>query len=239
MQWERDTIFVVGDIKSRLDSLNQRIGAAAQKSGRTLPDIKLIAVTKTVPLPLIEQAIDAGITDLGENRVQEALPKIQALKKYPQVTWHMVGHLQRNKVGQALDNFDIIQSLDSEKLAREIEARAGARVIPVLVEVNTSAEATKFGIPVDSAVNFVRILSACQNLKVKGLMTIGTVSDDPEKARPCFKRLRELRDEIKTLNLPNVDLEYLSMGMTDDFEVAIQEGSNMIRIGRALFGQRR
>lgn len=233
----------MSDIKSNLELVLQKISDAAQKSGRDPKDVKLIAVTKTIPLKLIEQAIEFGVVEFGENRVQEAVPKIEALKeKYPQVTWHMVGHLQRNKVRQALDCFDIIQSVDSERVAKEIssrksEIRNGAPV-PILVEVNTSGEVSKNGIPPEQCVDFVRELSGFNNLRVTGLMTIGLFTDDQEKVRPCFVRLRELSEEIKKLNLPNVAMQYLSMGMTDDFEVAIQEGSNMVRIGRAIFGKR-
>jgi len=222
-------------IKENIDLIYKQI----EKLGRDPQDIKLIAVTKTIPINLIEQAIQAGITDIGENRVQEAMPKIQALKeKYPQVTWHMIGHLQRNKVRQVLDNFDIIQSVDSERLAREIQAKAQAKEVRVLVEVNTSGEETKYGIPVDSAIDFLKKVSKFDNIQVQGLMTIAPLVADPEKVRPYFKKLKALSEDIKKLNLPNIEMKYLSMGMSDDFTVAIQEGSNMIRVGRAIFGQR-
>ena len=207
-------------------------------AGRDPKEIKLGAVTKTQPIEAIEEAIKAGITDIGENRVQEAAPKIQALKeKYPQVTWHMVGHLQRNKVRQALDLFDIIQSVDSERLAREISEKATGDDgrVPILIEVNTSGEETKNGLPVDSVIETVKLISNFQNLQVQGLMTIGPLDGG---ARPSFIKLRELSDEIKKLNIPGVEMTYLSMGMTEDFETAIQEGSNIVRIGRALFGVR-
>ncbi|NQT30272.1 MAG: YggS family pyridoxal phosphate-dependent enzyme [Candidatus Saganbacteria bacterium] len=228
------------DIKANLEAIRQRISIAAQKSGRNPEEIKLIAVTKTVPVELIEQAIQAGIVDIGENRVQEAKPKIEALKqKYPNVTWHMLGHLQRNKVRQALDLFAIIQSVDSERLAKEIEHRLRPEGTQILVEVNTSKEATKYGLPPDSVVDFLKKISNFGNINVRGLMTIGPLADDPEAARPSFIRLRKLSEEIRKLDLPNVSIAYLSMGMTDDFEIAISEGSNMVRIGRAIFGERR
>lgn len=230
-------------IRENIASIYKQI----EKLGRNPQDIKLIAVTKTVPIDLIEQAIQAGITDLGENRVQEALPKIQALKeKYPQATWHMIGHLQRNKVRQVLDSFDIIQSIDSERLAQEIEAKAlrqssgqaEAKEVPVLVEINTSGEETKYGIPADQAIDFLKKIANFGNIQVQGLMTIAPLVADPEKVRPYFKKLKTLSEQIKKLNLPNIEMKYLSMGMTDDYEVAVQEGSNMVRIGRAIFGQR-
>lgn len=227
------------DIKANLESVLQRISRAAFSAGKNPQEIKLVAVTKNVPVDIIEQAIQAGITDIGENRVQEAEPKIDILKaKYPNVTWHMVGHLQRNKVRQALDYFDIIQSVDSVRLAREIQAKAEAKVVPVLVEINTSGEETKYGIPVNSIVDFLKTVLSFNNLSVQGLMTIAPLVDDPQKARPYFRKLKTLSEEIKKLNLPNVEMKYLSMGMTDDFEVAIEEGSNMVRLGRAIFGQR-
>ncbi len=200
--------------------------------------VKLVAVTKGVPVEKIEEAIRAGVTDIGENRIQEAEPKIRYLRpKYPQVKFHFIGHLQTNKVRQALDLFDIIQSLDSERLAREISARA-ARIIPVLIEVNASAEKSKSGLPVEQTLEFVQSVARLPNLKVEGLMTIAPLAGDPEVARPFFKKLKDLKDKILELNLPNVEMKYLSMGMSDDYTVAIQEGSNLVRLGRAIFGQR-
>ncbi|MFC1571279.1 YggS family pyridoxal phosphate-dependent enzyme [Candidatus Margulisiibacteriota bacterium] len=226
------------DIKANLKSIRQRISSAAQKSGRKSEDVKLIAATKTIPVELIEQAIQAGITDIGENKVQEAIPKIAALRqKYSLVRWHMVGHLQRNKARQAVENFDLIQSVDSERLGREIEAQAQAQV-PILIEVNTSGEMSKFGVAPELTVELLTLISKFRNIRVQGLMTIGLFTNDLEKVRPCFVKLRNLSEKIKNLNLPNVEMKYLSMGMTDDFEVAVAEGSNMVRIGRAIFGKR-
>jgi len=220
-------------IKDNIDQIRQRMDQAARAAGRDPNDIKLVAVTKTQSIEAIEAAIQAGITDIGENRVQEAKPKIEALKlKYPQVTWHMVGHLQRNKVRQALDLFDIIQTVDSIRLAKEIQVKAEAKgvTVPILIEVNTSAEETKNGISVDSTIELIEQTKDFQNLKIQGLMTIGPLDQD---ARPSFIKLRELKDKI---NIPGVEMTYLSMGMTQDFETAIQEGSNIVRIGRGLFG---
>lgn len=228
-------------IKDNLQILQERIVHAARAAGRSPQDIKLVAVTKTVPVEKIAEVIEAGVTDIGESRVQEAAEKASILKKrYPHVTWHMIGHLQRNKVKQTLERFDMIQSVDSERLAKEIdvEARARGKTFPVLVEVNTSGEASKYGITVDSAPDFVRILSACTGLRVQGLMTIGPLADDPETARPGFRKLRALKQAIEKLNLPNIEMKYLSMGMSDDFDIAIEEGSNLIRIGQAIFGTR-
>lgn len=202
------------------------------------PAITLIAVTKGVPVEKIEEVIRAGVTDIGENRVQEAEAKIKYLRpKYPQVRFHFIGHLQTNKVRQALDIFDIIQSLDSERLAREISARA-ARIFPVLIEVNASAEKSKFGVPVEQTLEFVQSVARLPNLKIEGLMTIAPLASDPGSVRPFFKKLKTLSNEILKLNLPNVEMKYLSMGMSDDYQIAIQEGSNMVRLGRLIFGAR-
>jgi pyridoxal phosphate enzyme (YggS family) len=225
-------------IKENLQNVRERIERVAASIGRDAHEIKLIGAVKNVPTELVAQALEAGLTDIGENRVQEAGERYEGLKsRFPDVTWHMIGHLQRNKVRQALDIFDIIQSVDSERLASEIQAKAGAqaKVIPILIEVNTSGETTKYGLPVGSTIGFLEKISNFGNIKVQGLMTMGILADDLEKVRPCFIKLRELSEEIKRLNLPNIEMKYLSMGMTDDFEVAIQEGSNMVRIGRGIF----
>lgn len=198
----------------------------------------MVAAVKNVPTELVVQGIKAGLTDIGENRVQEARGKYDELKsKFPNLTWHMIGHLQRNKVRHALDIFDIIQSVDSERLAREIQEKASAKakVIPILIEVNTSGEETKYGVPVDSTIDFLETISSFTNVQVQGLMTITPLADDPGRARPYFARLKRLSEEIKKTNLAQVEMKYLSMGMTDDFEVAIQEGSNIVRIGRGIF----
>jgi len=229
-------------VKENLVMVRARIATAAQSTGRRPEEITLIAVTKTIPLDLIEQAIQAGTTDIGENRIQEAIPKIEALQsKYPQVTWHMVGHLQSNKVKQAVENFDVIQSVDSLKLARGIGdqeiRRSGTKRI--MIEVNTSGEVAKFGVQPADTIKLLQNISAFGSLMVEGLMTVGPLTEKAEDSRTAFKKLKQLSEQIKQLNLPNVEMKYLSMGMSDDFEIAIEEGSNMVRIGRALFGERR
>jgi pyridoxal phosphate enzyme (YggS family) len=199
------------------------------------PQVKLVAAVKNAPLEKIFEALEAGITDIGENRVQEAAQRYRIIKdKYPQVIIHLIGHLQRNKVGQALDIFDIMQSVDSARLIEEINKRA-KRPVPILIEVNTSGETSKFGIEPDRALELARFASSFEKIKVRGLMTMGLLAGHPEAARPGFARLRRLRDEISRLNLPGVEMQSLSMGMTDDFEVAVEEGANMVRIGRAIF----
>ncbi len=219
-------------IKENIGLVRRRIDSAARAAGRDPGGIKLVAVIKHVPLPDIFQAVEAGITDLGENRIQEAQSRHAELKaKYPSIVLHLIGHLQRNKVRQALDMFAIIQSLDSERLAREID-RSAAGPVPVLVEVNTSGEASKFGVEPNQAVELVRTAAQLKNIKIQGLMTIGPLAGDP---RPGFRSLKRLRDEIAGANLPNVEMKYLSMGMSGDLEAAVAEGANLLRIGRAIF----
>ncbi len=219
-------------IKENIGQVRRRIEAAAGRAGRDPAGIKLVAVIKNVPLGEIEEAIAAGVTDLGENRIQEAQARHRELAlRHPGLTFHLIGHLQRNKVRQALDMFAIIHSLDSERLAREID-RCALKPVPVLIEVNTSGEASKFGTEPDRAIELVRSASLLKNIKIQGLMTIGPLTGDP---RPGFRSLRELKDRIVGLGLPNVEMKYLSMGMTGDFEEAIEEGSNLLRIGRGIF----
>jgi PLP dependent protein len=211
-------------IKENVANIRERIARAAERAGRDPAAIKLVAVIKNVPLERVFEAIEAGVTDLGENRVQEAAARYQAIKeKYPAVTRHFIGHLQRNKVGQALNMFDIIQSVDSERLAEEID-RSAARPVPVLIEVNTSGEAAKFGAAPDKTLELVRAVAVLTKIKVLGLMTIGPLAG---AARPAFRQLRELRDRA--------GLQSLSMGMTGDFETAIEEGADLVRIGRGIF----
>lgn len=221
-------------IAENIRSVRSRIAQAAGKAGRDPADISLVAATKDVPVNLIEEAIMAGITDIGENRVQEAATKFDALKKYP-VTWHMIGHLQTNKIKPALGIFSVIQSVDSEKLACEISKKA-ERPIDVLIEVNTSGEESKFGISPDRAVELARAVSALPNLKLKGLMTVGPLASKEGETRKSFRLLKSIYNTIKVLNLAGVALKYLSMGMSGDFEIAIEEGSSLVRVGRSIFG---
>ncbi|HIE27457.1 TPA: YggS family pyridoxal phosphate-dependent enzyme [Candidatus Poribacteria bacterium] len=237
----------MSEIKNNLIKVRERIAQAAKRSGRTPESIQLVAVSKTVPTEKMIEAIEAGITDIGENRVQEAVQKHQAIYENEAtsllckpVKWHLVGHLQRNKVKPALEIFDMIQSVDSVRLMDAIEKRAAQmdKVVDVLVEVNTSSEATKYGIKPEEIVDFMERASQYDYLRVRGLMTIGLFADDPEVTRPCFQQLRALRDKVAKLNLPRIEMKYLSMGMTNDFEVAIEEGANIVRIGTAIFGPR-
>jgi len=221
-------------IAENIASVKGRIAQAAIRVGRDPSEIKLVAATKDVPVNLIEEAIKAGITDIGENRVQEAHLKFDALKNHP-VTWHMIGHLQTNKVKQALEIFSVIQSVDSEKLAVEISGKS-IKNVDVMIEVNTSEEISKFGVAPDGAVKLARVISGLPNLKLTGLMTVGPLTSDEGKIRGSFRLLKYLFGQIKGLNLTAVELKCLSMGMSDDFEIAIEEGSNLVRVGRAIFG---
>jgi pyridoxal phosphate enzyme (YggS family) len=215
-----------------------RMAEAADRSLRDPSDVKLVAVTKTVEPGRIVEAIEAGVTCIGENRVQEAARKFEA--ELPPVEKHLVGHLQTNKVAKALELFDMIESVDSMRLAREISTRAESqgREIDVLVEVNTSGEESKYGLEPGEVLDAVSEMADLRGLRVLGLMTVGAFLPDPEDVRPCFRKLRELRNELEEAVIPGVSMDHLSMGMTGDFEVAIEEGSTMVRVGRAIFGER-
>jgi pyridoxal phosphate enzyme (YggS family) len=183
--------------------------------------------------------VAAGVRNVGENRVQEAREKRAALAELSAV-WHLVGHLQRNKAREAVGLFDLIQSLDSAELAAEIDrrARAAGKVQEVLVEVNSSGQESKFGVSPEATVDFIAPLGSLRGIRVRGLMTVGPWPSTPPETRKAFRRLRDLRDRIAALNLAGISMDYLSMGMTQDFETALEEGSNMVRIGTAIFGER-
>ena len=219
------------DIERNIREIERRIAQAVKRAGRAPDEITIVAVTKEVEPWAIEVALNAGIRHIGENRVQEARGKIElfsALERRP--TWHMVGHLQTNKVKTAVEIFDIIQSIDSVKLAEAVSRRT-QNTLPVLLQVNVSGEGTKSGFSVAELPQAAEQIARLPRLEVKGLMTIAPLVKDPEEVRPIFRRLRQLRDAL--------GLEHLSMGMTDDFEVAVEEGATMVRIGRAIFGQPR
>ncbi|PKN88082.1 MAG: YggS family pyridoxal phosphate-dependent enzyme [Deltaproteobacteria bacterium HGW-Deltaproteobacteria-1] len=226
------------DIVSNIMIIRQRMAAAAERSGRDPGDIQLMAVSKTVPPERIREAADAGITLFGENYVQEAREKIPVVGQ--DVSWHMIGHLQTNKVKYVVNLFDWIHSVDRFELAQELDKRAtqNQRTLKVLIEVNVSGETSKNGMEPSQILEFVRQISVLPNLDVQGLMTMPPYSDNPENARPCFIALRNLRDEIAGTGIPGIHMNELSMGMTDDFEVAIEEGATIIRVGRAIFGER-
>ena len=219
------------DIEANIGEVQRRIARACERSHRSPGEIMLVAITKGTDVPAIRVAFGSGIRDFGENRVREAEGKIAQLTDLkPNVTWHMVGHLQSNKAKSAVELFDIIQSVDSVRLADILNRRA-QKTLPVLLEVNVSGEATKGGFSIVETEAAVKAIKQSPNLKVIGLMTVAPFMADPEEVRPVFRKLRELRDSL--------GLEHLSMGMTDDFEVAVEEGATMLRIGRAIFGERR
>lgn len=218
-------------IEQNVRDIERRIAGACERVGRSPDEVTLVAVTKTIEVPAIEAAFNAGIRNFGENRVQEAKPKIEQLEGLrAQLTWHMVGHLQTNKAKTAVDIFDIIHSVDSLRLAEALSGRSQRR-LPVLIEVNVAAEATKSGFPLPEVDEAIRQIGRLPNIEIEGLMTIAPWVSDAEEVRPVFRRLRQLGDAL--------GLRPLSMGMTDDFEVAIEEGATLVRIGRAIFGERR
>jgi len=225
-------------IANNIINVKQRIADACRKADRAPNEVTLIAVSKSFPAGIIKTAVEHGIDHIGENRVQEAEAKFEQLGKI--ASWHLVGHLQTNKVKKALQIFDFIHSVDSYHLAEEISKRAlqAEKEIECLVEVNTSGEETKFGISPEDTVDLIKKIALLPGIHIKGLMTIGAFLPDAEDVRPCFKMLRETRDEVQRAGVENVETKYLSMGMTNDFEVAIEEGANMIRVGRAIFGER-
>jgi len=219
------------DIAENILEVRRRIERACERSRRSPEEITLVAITKGFEASVIRTAFDLGIIDFGENRVQEAEGKIaQVSDLRPTVTWHMVGHLQSNKAKAALEIFDIIHSVDSIRLAGILN-RLAKKQLPILLEVNVSGESTKAGFSPDEVAPAVKEMRQLPNLNLMGLMTVAPMTAEPEEVRPVFRKLREMRDSL--------GLKHLSMGMTDDFEVAVEEGSTMLRIGRAIFGERR
>jgi pyridoxal phosphate enzyme (YggS family) len=228
----------MGTVADNLNAVRERIAKAAARVGRDPASITLVAVTKTVPVERIREAIEAGHQVFGENRVQEAQDKVQALGR--EVHWHLIGHLQRNKVRFVCQLFDLIHSVDSLPLAREIERRAAQHgiVMPILIQVNIGDETTKSGVALPEALPLVREVAALPHVAIRGLMCIPPALEDPEAVRPYFAQLRALAGQIAAARLPNVAMTELSMGMSHDFEVAIQEGATMVRVGSAIFGPR-
>ena len=223
-------------IKNNLEIINKKIRKAALKVNRNPEEIKLVAVTKTATTEQIEEAINAGVKIIGENRVQDAKKKYQIFTA--DVEWHLIGHLQTNKAKYAVEIFNCIHSVDSIKLAQEIDKRSlqFGKIMDVLVEVNVSGEETKYGIKSEEVETFLKEISEFPRIRIRGLMTIAPIAEDKEEVRPYFRKLRELSEKIKSKNIENIKMDYLSMGMTEDFEIAIEEGANMVRIGRGIFG---
>ena len=227
------------NIGNNLALVMDRITAAAQRYGRSPADIRLVAVTKTHPAEAVRAASDAGAAIIGENYIQEARAKFEALIHLP-VQWHFIGHMQSNKAKYAVRLFDLIHTVDSLGLGEELDrqARKAGKVQEILIQVNISREATKSGVSAAQAVALTRGLAQLPNIKVKGLMTMPPYFDDPDRARPFFAALRDMRDDIRALAISNVDMQELSMGMTGDFEAAIEEGATLVRVGTAIFGGR-
>ncbi len=228
----------MGSIRENIDAVNRIKGQAAAKSGREPEEVLLCAVTKTRTAEEINEAIDAGITDIGENKVQEIMDKFDSVKP---VRWHMIGHLQTNKVKYIIDKVSMIHSVDSLHLAQEINRRAAQHDIAmdILIQVNSAQEESKFGIATDETEGMIRdILDKCPNLRIRGLMCIAPFAADPEDVRVYFAQVKKLYDEYGNIEHKNLDFKYLSMGMSHDYEVAISEGSNLIRVGTAIFGER-
>jgi hypothetical protein len=230
-------------ISDNVASIRERIATAARRARRSPDEIALMSVTKTHPPERIREAYAAGMRLFGENRVQEFAGKTDGLMDLPEAEWHMIGHLQTNKAGKAAELFSAVDSVDSVKLAEKLDsaARSLGKTLDVLIEVNVGGEPAKTGIALDSW-KLQELLSAAprfEALKFRGLMTVPPFTDDPEGARPFFRKLRELRDAIVERNLPGIGLDVLSMGMSHDFEVAIDEGSTRLRVGTAIFGNRK
>lgn len=225
-------------IKDQLKEIRAHIKEAAQRAARSEDDITLIAVSKTYPVTAIKEAVLEGCTDFGENHVQELMSKIDSVKE--NVNWHLIGHLQTNKVKYVVGKTSLIHSMDSLKLAEEIEKQSAKRgiVTSVLVEVNVADEATKYGFKLDEVMGVMKILNTMPHIKVKGLMTVAPYVENPEKNRPIFRKLYELSVDIQKQNLDNISTSILSMGMSNDYQIAIEEGATMVRVGTAIFGNR-
>lgn len=226
-------------IRANLDSIRERIAQACRQAGRDPQDVSLLLATKTVPPERIAIALESGCSLIGENKVQEFRAKTEPLRGF-ECRRHFIGHLQTNKINEVLNHVDCIQSIDSLHLAEKIDRRLAVlgRELDVFVQVNTSNEDSKFGISPDKAAALVTQIAALENLRVRGLMTIGKLFAAGPQARPCFALLRTIRDDLRSRNIAGVDLQHLSMGMTPDFEAAIMEGATIVRIGAAIFGAR-
>jgi PLP dependent protein len=229
----------MANVAANYREIAEQIRRAAVSKGRDPRDVKILAAAKAQDIKLIETAIMAGVLLIGENYVQEASLKRKSLPD--SVEWHMIGHLQRNKAKTAVEIFDVIESLDNVELARELdkEGRKRNAQVRAFIEINIGGEETKSGIAKGKAVELLRIIGDLNHLSIQGLMTVPPFRENCEETRPFFRELRQLRDELHSLKLPNVDLRELSMGMTHDYLIAVEEGATIVRIGTALFGPRR
>lgn len=228
------------ELQENIARVQEQIAAACNRSSRRPEDVKLVAVSKTVSPEIIRQAYDVGLRDFGENRVQEASEKRSALSDLT-ATWHLIGHLQTNKARPARELFHWVHSVDSQRLAAKLDKAAvcsGGR-LQVLLEVNLGDEPAKSGVRENEVMELVGQVSQFETLELRGLMTIPPLFEDPERVRPFFRQLREVAEKIESTHLSNVSMKDLSMGMSQDFEVAIEEGATIIRVGTAIFGERR
>lgn len=225
-------------LKDNLKQVEDNIAKACARAGRDRSEVTLIAVSKTKPVEMLQEIYDEGVRTFGENKVQEICEKYEQLPS--DIEWHMIGHLQRNKVKQVIDKAALIHSVDSYRLAQEISVQAQKKNIcmPILVEVNIAQEESKFGISADDTIQLVEEIAALPNLEIKGLMTIAPFVTDPEENRTYFRQIKQLSVDIKNKNIDNVSMDVLSMGMTGDYEVAIEEGATMVRVGTGIFGAR-
>ncbi len=224
--------------------VEKKVTEACKRAGRAREEVTLIAVSKTKPLSMIEELLPLGVRDFGENKVQELTQKAETLVQKevvkPQVRWHMIGHLQRNKVKYLVDKACMIHSVDSLRLAEEINKEAGKKAIriPVLIEVNVAEEESKFGVPMEDAEKLIRQIAVLPWISIRGLMTIAPYVENPEENRLIFRNLRNLSVDIQGKSIDNVTMDVLSMGMTGDYQVAIEEGATHVRVGTGIFGER-
>ncbi|WP_419892437.1 YggS family pyridoxal phosphate-dependent enzyme [Paenibacillus xylanexedens] len=227
-------------VEENLQAVRQQMALACQASGRNIEDIKLLLATKTVPLEKLQIAIQAGEVLFGENKAQELRDKFPLMEQSKQVEWHFIGHLQTNKVKDVVKYVTLIHSVDRLKLGQALHNQLlkENKTLDILVQINTSYEESKFGASPETAVELVEQLAQFETLNVKGLMTIGKLNAANEETRHCFRLLNQIRTQIKEKNIPRVEMDVLSMGMSGDFQVAIEEGATMIRVGTSVFGQR-
>ena len=225
-------------IRENLEEVEKKITAACKRAGRDRSEVTLIAVSKTKPISMLTEAYDTGIREFGENKVQEMMDKFEIMPK--DIHWHMIGHLQRNKVKYLMGKSYLIHSVDSYRLAEEISSQSVKHQVTtdILIEVNIAGEESKFGTSREEAIQLVTEAAKLPNIHICGLMTIAPFVEDPEDNRKYFRQIRELSVDIKEKNIDNVDMRILSMGMTGDYEVAIEEGATMVRVGTGIFGER-
>ena len=225
-------------LKENLNQVERKIEEACKRAGRDRNEVTLIAVSKTKPVEMLQEVYDENVRDFGENKVQELCDKIEVMPQ--DIRWHMIGHLQRNKVNYIVGKVELIHSVDSYRLAEEINIQAKKKniIVPILVEVNIAHEESKFGISEDDAIQLVKEIAELENVRIMGLMTIAPYVENPEDNRMYFRKIKELSVDIRNKNIDNVSMSVLSMGMTGDYEVAIEEGATMVRVGTGIFGER-